>query len=201
MFKNELVATAYMLAASSHEGQQRKDGTPMVSHCLETAMILASLGLDAETVAASLLHEVLRDNPAFQARLEEFMPRQVVQLVDRVTTIGEISRMYRNNRSQFQDENLTSMLVAMEDVKAVLIKLADRVHNMRTISGLPRDKQVRAFHVLGEGDSTWTWVKVDEWQQVQHWGTGLLPPPRPPPCQNVVPPGADPDVWRCSSCR
>mmetsp|Transcript_3470 Transcript_3470/g.7564 ORF Transcript_3470/g.7564 Transcript_3470/m.7564 type:complete len:710 (-) Transcript_3470:1192-3321(-) len=142
VFKTELVSNAYMIAAHALEGHMRKDGTSLLSHCVLTALTLADLGLDAETVAGGLLHEVLRCNESFRSLLEEFMPKEVVQLVDRVTAISEISQLYRNHRDSLNDEKLRRMLLAMEDVKAVLVKLACRVHNMKTISALPREKQL-----------------------------------------------------------
>ncbi len=78
---------AYMLAAKAHEGQLRKDGSSQLSHCVLVALQTAELGLDAEAVAAGLLHEALRSNPNFRSQLEEFMPTSVINLVDRVTTI------------------------------------------------------------------------------------------------------------------
>lgn len=142
VFHSELVTLAYMLAAKAHDGQLRKDGSSQLSHCVMTALQLAELGLDAETVSAGLLHEALRVNPAFRSQMEEFMPTAVIQLVDRVTTISEISQLYRNNKEALGEEKMTRMLLAMEDVKAMLVKLACRVHNMKTISALPREKQI-----------------------------------------------------------
>lgn len=106
MFHTDLVVTAYGLAAKAHEGQLRKDGTSQLSHCVMTALQLAELGLDAETVAAGLLHEALRYNNAasFRSQMEEFMPSAVVQLVERVTTISEISQLYRNNPDALGEE-------------------------------------------------------------------------------------------------
>lgn len=106
IFHTELVSTAFMLAAKAHQGQMRKDGTSMLSHSVLVSLNLAELGLDSECVAAGLLHEVLRLNPGFRSQMEEFMPSAVVQLVDRVTTISEISQLYRNNRSSMGDEKM-----------------------------------------------------------------------------------------------
>lgn len=142
IFNNELVQTAYMVAAKAHQNQLRKNGESVLSHCLEVAQILAGLGLDEDTVAAGLLHEVLDSSEHAQSQVEEFMPSRVVELVDRVNNISEISRLYRKHKDDFGDEKFRRLLVAMEDVKAVLVKIADRIHNMRTASVLPRDKQV-----------------------------------------------------------
>lgn len=97
VFCQELVSTAYCVAARAHRGQQRKDGAPLIQHCLNVAKVLAAMGLDTETVAAGLLHESLgsSNSSIYQSQLEEFMPSSVVGLVERVNTITEMSRIYR----------------------------------------------------------------------------------------------------------
>ncbi|KAG2483881.1 hypothetical protein HYH03_017275 [Edaphochlamys debaryana] len=142
VFHNEVVVTAYGLTARAHQNQFRKNGDSMLSHCVEVAKTLAGLGLDAETVAAGLLHETLAAD-SYRSQLEEFMPPAVVNLVDRINTISEMSRLYRqlNASGSFTEDTFQRMLVAMEDVSAVLVKLADRVHNMRTIRVLPFERQ------------------------------------------------------------
>ncbi|KAF5843689.1 hypothetical protein DUNSADRAFT_10864 [Dunaliella salina] len=143
IFHTELVANAFLLAAKAHEGQFRKDGSSQLSHSVLVGLQLAQLGLDAECVAAGLLHEALRShNSALESQMEEFMPSSVMQLVNRVTAISEISCVFRNNRDKLNEEKWRRMLLAMEDVKAVLIKLACRVHDMRTCGALPRDRQI-----------------------------------------------------------
>nr|AOP12447.1 RSH [Haematococcus lacustris] len=142
VFHTDLVCTAYMLASKAHAGQHRKDGTSMLSHCVMAALQLAELGLDAETVAAGLLHEALGTNAGFRPQVEEFMPRSVIHLMDRVQTISEISSLYRKCKGQLGEEKMRRMLLAMEDVKAMLIKLACRVHDMKTVAALPRDAQI-----------------------------------------------------------
>ncbi|KXZ51474.1 hypothetical protein GPECTOR_12g437 [Gonium pectorale] len=142
VFSNELVVNAYGLAARAHQSQFRKNGDSLLSHCVQVAETLAGLGLDAETVAAGLLHECLASD-MFRSQIEEFMPMSVVNVLDRVNTISEMSRLYRqhNGSGSFTEETFRRMLVAMEDVKAVLVKLADRIHNMRTIRVLPIERQ------------------------------------------------------------
>ncbi|PNH06426.1 putative guanosine-3',5'-bis(diphosphate) 3'-pyrophosphohydrolase [Tetrabaena socialis] len=140
-FRNEVVVTAYGLAARAHQNQLRKGGDSILSHCVQVAMTLAGLGLDADTVAAGLLHESTRSNTMSRSQLEEFMPQSVVNVLDRVDTISEMSRLYRQHSGSFKQETFSRMLVAMEDVRAVLIKLADRIHNMRTIRVLPIERQ------------------------------------------------------------
>lgn len=90
VFNSELVTNAYMIAARAYNGQMRDDRSSVLAHCLLTALTLADFGLDAQTVACGLLMEVLRNNEAFRSQLEEFMPTEVVRLVDRVTTISHI---------------------------------------------------------------------------------------------------------------
>ena len=90
IFKSELVCNAVSLASRAYRGQIRKDGTSQLSHCVLAALTLADLGLDEGTVAAGLLHEALRNNEGLRSQLEEFMPSEVVRMVDRVTTISEI---------------------------------------------------------------------------------------------------------------
>lgn len=141
VFKCELVCNAYMIAARAYQGQFREDRSSVLSHNLLTALTLADFGLDAQTVASGLLADVLRQNHDHRSQLEEFMPSNVVKLVDRVTTISHISDIYRDHRSDLDDEKLRQMMLAMEDVKAVLVKLAGRVHDMKAINSLPLDKR------------------------------------------------------------
>lgn len=143
VFRTQLLETSYLVAGRAYHGHFRKNGETLLQHCLETACILADLGLDAETVAAGLLHEVLHHKCTSRSQLEEFLHSDVVQLVENVTTLGHVSQVYRDNKDHMDHEDIHQMLLAMKDVRAVLVKLADRVHNMRTISALPHDKQVR----------------------------------------------------------
>mmetsp|Transcript_19384 Transcript_19384/g.33486 ORF Transcript_19384/g.33486 Transcript_19384/m.33486 type:complete len:777 (+) Transcript_19384:216-2546(+) len=142
LFHSELVRTAYMLAAKVHKGQQRKDGSSQLSHCVMAALKLAELGLDAETVAAGFLHDALSSQPLCRGQLEEFMPSGVMQIVERVTVINEISHLYRHNKEALGEEKMRRMLLAMEDIKSVLVKLACRVHDMKTVGALPPDTQI-----------------------------------------------------------
>lgn len=114
-----------------------------VTRGMAVAVLLAEIGLDAETVAAGLLHEVLLLTPSFVSQMEEFMPKQVVALVERVVTISDISSLYRGHSHSIGDEPYRRMLMAMEDVRSVLIKLADRVIAMRSAAALPQDLAVQ----------------------------------------------------------
>jgi (p)ppGpp synthase/HD superfamily hydrolase len=137
-----MVLSAYDLAAKAHAGQVRKNGETVMEHCIATAVVLAELGLSEEIIAAGLLHDVLSDTRMTSCQLEEYMPSSVVALVEKVTRLSEISQLFRDNTHTLEAEKLLDMLTTMSDVGALLIKLADRLHNMRTISALPRCKQV-----------------------------------------------------------
>jgi GTP pyrophosphokinase len=144
----EVIERACALADSAHQGQTRASGEPYVQHALAVARILAELGLDAETLAAAILHDVVEDTGITLDDLrQEFGPR-IAALVDGVTKM-KVIQVFRGDasgahREQAQAESLRKMLLAMaEDVRVVLIKLADRLHNMRTLSALPADKQQR----------------------------------------------------------
>src|SRR6266508_3522228 len=127
----ELVKNAYDLAAIAHHGQRRLSGEDYVNHPLEVAAILADLELDAQTLAAALLHDTVEDTALTADELERKFGHEVAKLVDGVTKLGRIS--LRSDQQQ-QAENIRKMMVAMaEDLRVVLIKLADRLHNMRTL--------------------------------------------------------------------
>ena len=147
-----MVARALRLAIRAHNGVRRKSGEPYVVHPIETTTILARMQLDAETLAAGLLHDVVEDTTVTHEEIErEFGPR-VSGLVDGVTKLGQIpwtaevgdGRELAAREKEQQAESLRKMFLAMvDDIGVVLIKLADRLHNMRTLSAMPRHKQVR----------------------------------------------------------
>jgi GTP pyrophosphokinase len=160
----EMVRRAYERALAAHAGQRRLSGEEYVNHPMEVAAILADLQLDAETLAAALLHDTVEDTPLMAEEVErEFGPR-VARLVDGVTKLGRIS--LRSDQQQ-QAENIRKMMVAMaEDLRVVLIKLADRLHNMRTLDPLPEVKRRKISretldiyaplaHRLGIGQIKW----------------------------------------------
>jgi guanosine-3',5'-bis(diphosphate) 3'-pyrophosphohydrolase len=137
-----LLERAFETAAQAHEGQLRASGEPYINHPLEVTYYLAQLQLDAETLAASLLHDVLEDTDISIADLEKRFGREVARLVDGVTKLSKFGSA-RSTEEQ-QAENIRKMFLAMaEDVRVVVIKLADRLHNMRTLQHLPEDKQER----------------------------------------------------------
>jgi len=142
--KVALVKAAYEFAARAHQGQVRKTGEPYLEHPLSTAMILAEFHLDAETLAAALLHDVPEDCGVSLDEVEAEFGPQVVKLVDGVTKLDKLTSraQTRETKSNVQAENLRKMLLATaEDLRVVLIKLADRLHNMRTLGALPAEKR------------------------------------------------------------
>ncbi len=136
-----LVAKAYERAAAAHVGQRRLSGEDYVNHPLEVASILASLHLDAATIVAALLHDTVEDTELTTPALTAEFGSEVAKLVEGVTKLGRISI---RSEQQHQAENIRKMLLAMaEDIRVVLIKLADRLHNMRTLEVLPEAKRLR----------------------------------------------------------
>ena len=139
-----LIEAAYQLAAQAHEGQRRKSGEPYVEHPLEVATALADLQLDTDTLAAALLHDVVEDCGVPLHDIEASFGSEVARLVDSSTKLDKAIRPTRGEttRRESQTENLRKMLVAMaEDLRVVFIKLADRLHNMRTLHALPTEKR------------------------------------------------------------
>ncbi len=142
--KVNLVRAAYERALEAHQGQLRRSGEPFVDHPLQAAMTLAELHLDAETLAAALLHDVPEDCGISLEDIESEFGSQVSRLVDGVTKLRGLGwrKEAAGLRSRSQNENLRKMLVAMsEDLRVILIKLADRLHNMRTLAALPSKKR------------------------------------------------------------
>jgi guanosine-3',5'-bis(diphosphate) 3'-pyrophosphohydrolase len=137
----EPVGAAFDLAVEAHTGQVRATGEPYVTHPIASAQILAELGIDPIAIEAALLHDVPEDTEYSLADLEERFGAEVAHLVDGVTKLSKFST---HSHEQQQAENIRKMLLAMaEDIRVVLIKLADRLHNMRTLYALPSEKQLR----------------------------------------------------------
>ena len=142
--KIALIKAAYEFASRAHQGQTRKTGEPFLEHPVNTAMFLAEFHLDAETIAAALLHDVLEDCGVSLDEIEANFGLEVMKLVDGVTKLNKITSRSRTGeaKSKAQAENLRKMLLATaEDLRVVLIKLADRLHNMRTLGALPAEKR------------------------------------------------------------
>jgi GTP pyrophosphokinase len=133
------IRQAYAFAAAAHEGQRRLSGEPFIEHPLAVATVLADLGLDTTTLVAALLHDTVEDTPVTLADLETGFGPEVVRIVDGLTKIETIGFKTREHE---QAENVRKMIVAMAgDIRVLLIKLADRLHNMRTLAALAPNKQ------------------------------------------------------------
>lgn len=142
-----LIEKAASFAMTAHEGQKRVSGEPYVEHVFTVAQILAQLNLDAETLCAALLHDVVEDTAVTLADIETEFGEDIAKLVNGVTKMELLNEMPVSKKDvgeeKHQAENLRKLLLAMvEDVRVVLIKLADRLHNMRTLSYLSSDKQL-----------------------------------------------------------
>ncbi|WP_423845791.1 HD domain-containing protein, partial [Aeromicrobium sp.] len=135
----DAIEKAYSIAEQMHEGQFRKSGDPYITHPLAVATILAELGMTAPTLCAALLHDTVEDTEYTLDRLREDFGDEVVQLVDGVTKLDKVK--YGDSA---QSETIRKMVVAMSrDIRVLVIKLADRLHNMRTLRYLRQDKQER----------------------------------------------------------
>ena len=135
------IERAYRFAAEHHEGQKRLSGEDFIQHPLAVAQILADLGLDTTTLEAALLHDTVEDTDVSVAELDTEFGPEVARIVDGLTKLDALSFRSREHE---QAENVRKMIVAMAgDIRVLLIKLADRLHNMRTLSALPQDKQRR----------------------------------------------------------
>lgn len=135
----ELIEKAYHFSKRAHEGQLRESGEPYFQHPYEVALILADLELDVETIVAGLLHDVLEDTEVTREELEAEFGSSVLMLVEGVT---KLEKLPFRNRLERQAENLRKMIFAMaEDIRVILIKLADRLHNMRTLRHVSPEKQ------------------------------------------------------------
>ena len=136
-----LIEKAYQFSEKAHAGQMRRSGEPYISHPLNVAGILADLRLDVDTIITGLLHDTVEDTSVSLEDIRNEFGETIVSLVDGVTKISQIN--YRNSFEK-QGENIRKMIIAMgKDVRVVLVKLADRLHNMRTLNHMPYEKQER----------------------------------------------------------
>ncbi|HEY5012227.1 MAG TPA: bifunctional (p)ppGpp synthetase/guanosine-3',5'-bis(diphosphate) 3'-pyrophosphohydrolase, partial [Acidimicrobiia bacterium] len=159
-----LIEHAYSVARDAHADQVRRSGDAYITHPVGVAMVLADLGLDDVTIAAALLHDAVEDTPVTLEDLADDFGPDVAGIVDGVT---KLERIHFDSKEAQQAATMRKMLVAMaKDIRVLVIKLADRLHNMRTIASLPQDKQERIAqetidiyaplaHRLGIGDVKW----------------------------------------------
>ena len=134
-----LVEKAYFIAKKAHEGQFRFSGEPYIIHPVSVAIILYNLGMDGESMAAALLHEVVEDTDMTKENIQEEFGEDVANLVEGVTKLGKVPIFTKEEQ---QAENVRKMLMAMsQDIRVIIIKLADRIHNMRTLSFMRPDKR------------------------------------------------------------
>lgn len=144
-FSNEdekLITEAYVFAEKAHRDQKRRSGEPYVTHCLAVGLTLREIGMDARTIAAGLLHDVPEDTEVTLTEIEKKFGNEIAYLVDGITKLGKIK--LRGTKEELYLENLRKMFLAMaRDIRVVIIKLADRLHNMRTLEHVPREKQER----------------------------------------------------------
>src|SRR6187397_2127315 len=137
----DLLTRAFRFAAAAHEGQQRRSGEDFIHHPWGAAKICAELHLDEQTIAAALLHDVVEDTGTDIKEVRDEFGDEIAQLVEGVT---KLTRIQFQSREQAEAENYRKMIVAMaQDVRVILIKLADRLHNMRTIEYLGKQKQAQ----------------------------------------------------------
>ena len=138
-FNMEMIDKAYQLANGAHQGQMRLSGEPYIIHPLAVSCILVELGMDSESVVGGLLHDVVEDTDYTLEDIRKLFNQEVANLIDGVTKLGKIPY---SSREEQQAENIRKMLIAMsEDIRVIIIKLADRLHNMRTLQFKPPQKQ------------------------------------------------------------
>jgi GTP diphosphokinase / guanosine-3',5'-bis(diphosphate) 3'-diphosphatase len=137
----EKVRRAYLFGAKAHEGQQRISGEPYIYHPLEVAHILGEMHMDHQTIVAALLHDVIEDTPTAKDEISRKFGKEVAELVDGVSKLTQIKF---DSHAEAQAHNFRKMMMAMaNDIRVILVKLADRLHNMRTLGALRPDKRRR----------------------------------------------------------
>ena len=140
-----LMRQAYTFASKAHDGQERMDGKPYISHPLAVARILVEMNMDVDSICAGLMHDILEDCDIEKTNIDKTFGKDVSEIVDGVSKIGKLDFQSRAERdiNSFQ-----KMALAMaKDVRVIVVKLADRLHNMRTIDFLPRNKPVSYTHL------------------------------------------------------
>src|SRR6266446_7054643 len=135
----DLIRRAYIFSAKEHKGQVRASGEPYLTHPLEVANLLAEMKMDAVTVSVGLLHDVVEDTLTTLEKIEELFGAEVAHIVDGVTKISQIPF---TSKEEKQAENFRKMLLAMtDDIRVIMVKFADRLHNMRTLAYLSADRR------------------------------------------------------------
>lgn len=138
----KLIMQAFEFAAVAHKDQTRASGMPYIHHCLSTAKILAMIGMDARTVAAGIMHDIPEDTPATLVEISQKFGPDIAQMIEGITKLGRIK--LRGTKEEYKMENWRRMFLAMgSDIRTVIIKLADRLHNMQTLEYLRPDKRAR----------------------------------------------------------
>ncbi|EYU45888.1 hypothetical protein ABFS82_04G093100 [Erythranthe guttata] len=167
IFRDDFVIKAFYEAEEAHRGQKRKSGHPYLQHCVETAILLANIGASSTVVAAGLLHDTIDDSSVTCEQISASLGSEVAHLVEGVSELSQLSKLARENDTATKTDEadrMHTMFLAMADARAVLIKLADRLHNMITLDALPPAKQERFAKETSEifvplanrlGISTW----------------------------------------------
>ena len=136
----DLILKAYHFAKDNHNDQLRKSGEPYMIHPTEVAYILADIGLNDSTVCAALLHDIIEDTDVTREQMEKEFGTEITEMVEGVTKLGKLKYV---TAEEEQVENYRKMFLAMgKDIRVILIKLADRLHNMRTLKYIPRERQI-----------------------------------------------------------
>ena len=132
---------AYCVAKEAHQDQKRREGSPYISHPVEVANILLAFHLDHETICAGLMHDVLEDSNVQKTSLEKLFGKDIANLVDGVS---KLNKMEFSDIAERNVQSTQKMALAMsKDIRVIIVKLCDRLHNMRTIEFLPREKQIK----------------------------------------------------------
>jgi guanosine-3',5'-bis(diphosphate) 3'-pyrophosphohydrolase len=137
----ELIHQAYLVALEAHRGQKRRTGEPYITHPVAVACVLADMKMDHQSVMAALLHDVIEDTSVLKSEIEAKFGKEVADLVDGVSKLTQIEFV---SKEHAQAENFRKMVLAMgRDIRVILVKLADRLHNMRTLGSLHSQKRHR----------------------------------------------------------